>query len=118
MAKVVLILMGLLVSAGTSFALYHAAAEELESATRDRLLAQMQVRRDALAAYLENGRPAAVRQPRRPFAVIRPLGGLVPSRGLLDPGRTPRSREAFRRSRQTRARSCSLELSAVCSTQR
>lgn len=54
MAKAVLILMGLLVSAGTSLALYRAGAAELEAATREHFVALMQVRRDELAAYLES----------------------------------------------------------------
>ncbi len=54
MAKVILILMGLLVSTGTSFALYRAASVELEASNRERFVALMQVRRDALAAYLES----------------------------------------------------------------
>ncbi len=56
MAKIILILMGLLVSTGSSLALYRAAAEQLEHATRERFVALMQVRRDALAGYLDSVR--------------------------------------------------------------
>lgn len=54
MVKAVLILVGLAVSAGSGFALYRSAADELESANREHFVALMQVRRAELGRYLES----------------------------------------------------------------
>jgi methyl-accepting chemotaxis protein len=52
--KGALIAVGLLVSVGTGFALYRTGAQELEAANEERFTALMQVRRDALTAFLES----------------------------------------------------------------
>ena len=56
MANTLLIVMGLLISASSSYALYRAGAQEIDDAFRERFVALLEVRRDALAEYLDDVR--------------------------------------------------------------
>jgi len=56
LANVLLIVMGFLVSAGSSYALYRTAAQEIDESFREQFVALLGLRRDSLTQYLESVR--------------------------------------------------------------
>ncbi len=56
MANALLIAIGLLISAGSSYALYRAGAQEIDDSFRERFVALLEVRHNALAEYLDSVR--------------------------------------------------------------